>query len=280
MDGSAPAGTGTLPCPAPSEIVLDGEITHPKRDGNGDGCVGVAVGNCPIGEARHNRFDLNGDGVLAINTAAPVPIDATGAVSATPTPFTDLELMALALDQQPTFDGWTRADIADGKFLRTADITLDLSHVAPGTTDIKVWAESGTDTRSWAVTINAGTPSPNVVSVPVAAGGSPVKVWYDAVRAGNEVHSGHVEVGTLRIGEDATVGLCEVGLRTTIPDVRHQPEGARERPWTAAAPGTKVPTLTSATFTVTAVDPAGAASPPTVGAQPRRSIRPGSHAHR
>lgn len=270
VDGSAPDGTSVdpVPCPASSDISLDGKVSHPKRDGNGDGCVAAAVGTCLIGEAQYNRFDLNGDGVLAINTKAPVPLDAAGAISATPNPFTDLELMALALDQ-PTFDGWSRADVAAGTFLRTADITLDLSRVAPGTTDITVWAESGNDARAWAVDVSAGIQSKTVVSVPVATGGSKVKVWYDARRAGEEVQSGEVDLGTLRIGEDATAGLCELGLRTTIPDVlvANQTVLARAAVDSCGA-GTKVPTLESATFTVTAVEPASAASPPTVGTQP------------
>ena len=271
VDGSAPDGTGAVPvpCPASSDIVLDGGFDHPKRDGNGDGCAGATAAACLMGEARYNRFDLNGDGVLAINTKAPVPLDAAGAVStSTTTSFSDLELMAMALDQ-PTFDGWTRAEVAAGTFLRTADITLDLSRVATGTTDITVWAESGDDVRAWAVDVSAGIQSKTVVSVPVATGGSNVTVWYDGVRAGEQVQSGDVDLGTLRIGEDATAGLCDLGLRTTIPDVlvANQTVLARAAVDSCGA-GTKAPTPESATFTVTAVDPASAASPPTVGTQP------------
>ena len=265
LDGSI-GPLGAVPCPTAGDIALDGAPDHPKKDGNGDGCVQTHPGACLIGEASYSRFDLNGDGWLSLNLAAGMPVDpSTGAPTSSYSQLTDLQALALALDPGELFDGWARDSLTDGTVLRSADVTLDLSQVPTGTTGIRVTAKSPAGTISTNVSISAqGVATPGLVTVPVAAGGSKVEVSYSATRNGTPVSSGTVVTGPLRYGQDTTVALCEVRLRSDGPSVLAANQSAQMRVWVdTCAPGAEPAKLAGPVeFTVTAVDPSSAAPVP------------------
>ena len=217
-----------MPCPTAGDIALDGAPDHPKKDGNGDGCVQTHPGACLIGEASYSRFDLNGDGWLSLNLAAGMPVDRLHrSTHEQLQPAHRLQALALALDPGELFDGWARDSLTDGTVLRSADVTLDLSQVPTGTTGIRVTAKSPAGTISTNVSISAqGVATPGLVTVPVAAGGSKVEVSYSATRNGTpgvEWHRRH-RPAPLRPGHHGRAVRGEAAQRWPL-GARRQPVG-------------------------------------------------------
>ena len=132
----------TPTCPGPGDIALDGSAQSWKRDGNLDGCVNPGVdgfGNSPCGdpqtsgtfvyngEARDNRWDLNGDGYLAPDVAATVPFDSSNQFSPGGTSMTDLDVLGTVLSPTSTFEGWTLAGLRGGQLrdlMTSADVQV------------------------------------------------------------------------------------------------------------------------------------------------------------
>ncbi len=145
----------------PTDIDLDGQPDHPKRDINLDGPVSLfapAEGQPNPSEATFPRFDFNGDGEVSATAPAAVPVEG-GAV------LTDVEVLASQWDDadEPGF-GVEADELAD--LLVSGDLTLVADDLAGTGDDVAqvdvVDVETDTSTRT------LGLPIPDVDELPLA----------------------------------------------------------------------------------------------------------------
>ncbi|HEX9258457.1 MAG TPA: S8 family serine peptidase, partial [Acidimicrobiales bacterium] len=214
-------GPGVLACPASAAINLDAAPDHTKRDGNRDGCINHSA--VPVGcdfEELASRADLNGDGFLAPNTAAPVFFTATGGPATTTTPMTDLDVLRAAFDRAPaTMDGWLVADLIGpdtansgiANLMVSADVDVRLREFPSDVTDLKVFVDYGgvTDLQV-PVTRDPNVPDVDrILTVPVPPGGAgDLSVWATGTRNGQPVTSVMRRLTNVKVGEDRVVKLC------------------------------------------------------------------------
>jgi PKD repeat protein len=221
-------------CPISTNVALDGSAQSWKRDGNLDGCVNPGVdgfGNSPCGdplptgafvyhgEARDNRWDLNGDGYLAPSVAATVPFDSSNQFSQVGTSMTDLDVLATLLTPTSTFEGWTLAGLRSGglrDLMTSADVQVRFDRFgdngAPftGTVDVFVDYGSGRLVRS-NYYVHSGS-NQLMLTVPVTATGAPLKVWV----VGGARRSPVIEIAKALPGQDIVVAPRAAELKVTL----------------------------------------------------------------
>ena len=237
VDGSSSqggAGVGLLACPNPPDVSLDGLARSWKRDGNLDGCVnpGVdALGTSPCGdptplgtfvysgEARNNRWDLNGDGFLAPAVAAPVPFDTANQFSPGGTSMTDLEVLSTVLTPSSSFEGWTRSQLQAGglrDLMTSADVQIRFdrfgSNGAPFTGTVDVYVDYGSGRLERKDFFVGPSSNELMMTVPVTASGAPLKVWV----VGGVRRSAVIEIANALPGEDIVVAPREAKLEVKL----------------------------------------------------------------
>ncbi len=146
----------------PTDIDLDGQPDHPKRDINLDGPVSLiapAAGQPNPSEATFPRFDFNGDGEVSATAPAAVPVDG-GAV------LTDVEVLASQWDDadEPGF-GVEADDLADLHGLRRPDAGRRRPGRRPATTRPR---STVVDVRPTRARRALSIPIPDVDELPLA----------------------------------------------------------------------------------------------------------------
>jgi uncharacterized protein YkwD len=233
FDGSS---TDTAMCPQPNEIRLDGAVNAPQRDGNLDGCVnpvppGSPAGTPPScgwpgppltyqgGEARFNRFDLNGNGTLSLTATNGVRIAANGAGTTTETQMTDLDVLQAAMTGTGDLGGFSLSSLqglAADELMISGDVHVRFDRMGPNGTPadpsapVRVYAEVA-GRPQLAQTVTPSQSPSAILSVPVSPTGSEVKVW--AVQAG--APSLVVTVEDLQPGQDTMVVPVRARLSAT-----------------------------------------------------------------
>lgn len=179
---------------------LDGDLSNPKFDVNGDGFVSL-----PIDENVFPRGDFNGDGVLSRTLTAFVP----GAIGA---PVTDLAVLQRVF-QDPDYAADDLPGLAD-----SADLHVDATELFddPRVDTVELQLEGGgaapvqrTLTRARAYVIHTLPPTGSSYAVRLVARGS------DGVALGEQYH----ETGSLQPGQDLAMPLLSerIALDVTFP---------------------------------------------------------------
>ncbi|MDZ4825932.1 MAG: S8 family serine peptidase, partial [Actinomycetota bacterium] len=195
-------------CPPVGTETMDGANNHPKNDLNYDGCVFPTA--CRTEEAW-SRFDLNGDGMVTPNRAAPVPLGSGGADVS----LSDMEMFARVF-QEPS-EGWNRNDLA--MLLRSGDLEVHADTMfqagATGVTiEVRYGASGSLAPGPYKIDRRGGSV---IVTVPTVDAGTPVEIIGRATVDGKPLVSA-LKKRTLKHGEDARIDVCVPVINVTTGD--------------------------------------------------------------
>ena len=126
-------------CPSQSDIALDGEDDHPKRDLNFDGCVTGESSGCDAPERSFARLDFNGDGAIEPAKQAFVVWKRDGEPARDPSEseqMSDLDVLASVWTGGGD-EAWGKSDLK--RLMRSADVEVRADSIfADGATKVKL----------------------------------------------------------------------------------------------------------------------------------------------
>ena len=220
-------------CPPAASIVLDGDLLHPKKDLNLDGCLWYAstATECVTPDDVFPRFDFNGDGLVSRDARARVPLRADGSLADSPgesTEQTDLGVFAGQFERDPArAEGWTFTRLPD--LLISGDLEVHAADLfppdAPATLAAEVTVRRLDTSETLPVRRLTGPEGVVVVTAPVAPEGTRYQVR-GAFDLGTERLESLPSEVTLRPGEDKRVDLCAARFGLTADRDRLPADGA------------------------------------------------------
>jgi len=197
------AGLARPGTPQPDGTGLDGALNHPKRDLNGDGCIGPS-GPCPA-EHVYPRMDLNGDGVVSIETTAMLPPTFDGTTGG-PLAMHDLGVMTSVWDGAAEWPANALPEL-----MVSGDLSVDLSNAqALGALGGTITVLDGETAVTSSPISFAPTPDDDVTVLTVPAGGDH-RVRMDIDYA-DGTQTTILPAPTLTPGGDGLVSLCRIDV--------------------------------------------------------------------